>query len=90
MADSDYYVKYKELGVENKAYHQISGKHKGNFIAKDKTRHGHIKESRFKLFKQNRKKLELIGDLDVHGNIMFNKHSSNIGNIYEIYGRRLL
>ena len=47
--------------------------------------------SKFKLLKQvSGNKLELLGDLDPAGTLMYAKHSSNLGVRYSFYGKRLL
>lgn len=82
--DADYYVKYKENGRTYTAYHQAKGNYKGLFIAKDNYGHG---GSAFKLLKEvSGSKLQLINDLDIYGDIMYLKHSSNLGKIYHYYG----
>ena len=89
---ADYGVKYKENGRTYKAYHQADGPHKGNFVVRDNYGHGGASlgksGSSFKLLKEVRgSKLELIGDLDIDGFLLSAKHSSNLGKIYNYYGR---
>ena len=66
-------------------YVQNSGIHSGNIVSPDTAKHG---DSFYKLYKEiGGNKAKLIGDLDVYGNIMQNKHSSNLGKIYRIISR---
>ena len=84
----DYVVKYYENNKVYKAYHQKSGMYKGKFIAKDNYGHG---GSKYKLLKEiSGKRLELIGDLDIDGLLMTSKHSSNLGKIYDYWGKKFL
>lgn len=67
-------------------YVQNSGIHSGNIVSPDTAKHGDLF---YKLYKEiGGNKAKLIGDLDVYGNIMQNKHSSNLGKIYRIISRR--
>ena len=86
--NADYVVKYYENNKVYKAYHQKSGMYKGKFIAKDNYGHG---GSKYKLLKEIiGKRLELIGDLDIDGLLMTSKHSSNLGKIYDYWGKKFL
>ena len=67
-------------------YVQDTGIHSGKIVSPDTARHG---GSTFKLYKEiGGNRVKLIGDLDKSGNIMSNKHSSNLGKIYNIVARR--
>jgi len=85
---ADYCVKYEGPGGTIKAYHQNGGPHDGLFIAKDNFGHG---GSSFKLLEEaSGNKLRLIADLNSEGIIMTGKHSSNLGELYKYFGKRIL
>ena len=51
-SNADEVVKYYSNGSVNDAFHQNSGVHKGKYIAKDLTTHGHNTKSKYKLLKK--------------------------------------
>ncbi len=88
MPDKIYSVRWngKEkvptLNNETSAYLQDFGKYKGQLIGRDRAGHAN---SAYKSYDPiGNRKARLVGDLDLNGDFMYGKHSSNAGVEYKI------
>lgn len=80
----------KKVQIDNQydGYVQNGGKHSGKIVSPDKAGHGGLNGksgSSFKLYEYaSGKKVRLIADLDIYGNPIVGKHSSNLNKIFRI------